>query len=106
VHSSQTCARYQQAYSNKASTKFWPEKDTLLKTTFDGGMPRKLVWLEEARFRGFACSQCFWRFETSTAPKGNSFDEMMRNFELQRDRAFASHVCTDHSRTTGPERSI
>jgi hypothetical protein len=27
---------------------------------------------------------------------GKSFDEMMQNFELQRDKALASHVCTDH----------
>jgi hypothetical protein len=69
-------------------------------------MPRKLVWLEEARFRGFACSQCSWRFETSAAPTGNSFDEMMQNFALQRDKAFTSHVCADHPRTMGAKRSI
>jgi len=69
-------------------------------------MPRKLVWLEEDRFRGFACSECSWRFESSTPPTGKSFDEMMQNFELQRDKAFASHVCTDHPKTTGPKRSI
>jgi hypothetical protein len=28
-----------------------------------------------------------------------SFDEMMRNFELQRDKEFALHVCGDHPRT-------
>jgi hypothetical protein len=27
---------------------------------------------------------------------GASFDEMMRNFELQRDKEFASHICADH----------
>jgi hypothetical protein len=27
---------------------------------------------------------------------GESLDEMMRNFELQRDKEFASHVCGDH----------
>jgi hypothetical protein len=69
-------------------------------------MPRKLVWLEEDRFRGFACSECSWRFESSTPPTGKSFDEMMQNFELQRDKAFASHVCTDHPKSTGPKRLI
>ena len=29
---------------------------------------------------------------------GASFDEMMRNFELQRDKEFASHVCAEHPR--------
>ena len=75
---------------DRDSPQNWPEKDTLSKTTFDRGMPRKLVWLEES----------------STAPTGKSFDEMMQNFELQRDKAFASHVCTDHPKSTGPKRSI
>jgi len=69
-------------------------------------MPRKLVWLEENRFRGFACSECSWRFESSAAPTGKSFDEMMQNFEFQRDKEFALHVCADHPRTTEPKRSI
>jgi hypothetical protein len=29
---------------------------------------------------------------------GTSFDEMMRNFELQREKEFTSHVCADHSK--------
>jgi hypothetical protein len=39
-----------------------------------------------------------WRFEPSGAPTGTSFDEMIRNFELQRDKEFTSHVCADHSK--------
>jgi hypothetical protein len=66
-------------------------------------MPRKLVWVEEGRFHGFACSECCWRFEPSAAPTGKSFDEMMKNFELQRDKEFTSHVCADHPKT---KRSI
>jgi len=31
---------------------------------------------------------------------------MVRNFELQRDKEFASHVCADHPGTTGAKRSI
>ncbi len=42
------------------------------------------------------CSECAWVFNPSGPPTGNSFDEMMRNFELQRDREFSSHVCADH----------
>jgi hypothetical protein len=60
-------------------------------------MNRKLVWIEQERFRGFGCSECAWVFKSSGAPVGKSFDEMMRNFELQRDREFTLHVCTDHS---------
>jgi len=63
-------------------------------------MPRKLVWIEEKRFRGFGCSGCAWVFNASGSPTGNSFDEMMRNFESQRDKEFTSHVCADHPRNT------
>jgi len=61
-------------------------------------MSRKLVWLEEHRFRGFGCSACAWRFKSPGSLTGSSFDEMMRNFELQRDKEFASHACADHPR--------
>jgi hypothetical protein len=66
-------------------------------------MPRKLVWIEEKRFRGFGCSECAWVFNASGSPTGNSFDEMMRNFELQRDTEFSSHVCADHPRNISAE---
>jgi hypothetical protein len=61
-------------------------------------MSRKLVWIEQKRFRGFGCSECGWRFESSGAPTGVSFAEMTRNFESQRDEEFTSHVCADHSK--------
>jgi len=61
-------------------------------------MPSRLVWIDEKRFRGFGCSKCSWRFEPTGAPTGTSFAEMMRNFELQRDKEFKSHVCADHSK--------
>jgi hypothetical protein len=61
-------------------------------------MSRKLVWIEQQHFRGFGCSECGWRFNASGAPTGSSFDEMMRNFESQRDKEFTSHVCADHSK--------
>ena len=60
-------------------------------------MSRKLVWIELKVFRGFGCSECGWRFKSSGAPEGKSFNEMMRNFELQRDKEFESHVCADHA---------
>lgn len=59
-------------------------------------MPRRLVWIDEKHFRGFGCSECAWVFNASGSPIGNSFDQMMRNFEAQRDREFSSHVCADH----------
>lgn len=59
-------------------------------------MSRELVWIEQQRFRGFGCSACGWRFKSTGRPTGTSFDQMMRNFELQRDTEFKSHVCGDH----------
>jgi hypothetical protein len=59
-------------------------------------MSRKLVWTDHRQFRGFGCSECGWRFKPSGPPTGTSFDEMMRNFELQRDKEFTSHVCADY----------
>jgi hypothetical protein len=63
-------------------------------------MSRTLIWVEQNHFRGFGCSECGWRFKPSSVVTGASFDEMMRNFELQRDREFKSHVCADHSKKT------
>jgi hypothetical protein len=63
-------------------------------------MPRKLVWIDGKHFRGFGCTDCAWVFNSAGSPTGNSFAEMMRNFELQRDREFSSHVCANHPRNT------
>jgi len=70
----------------------------------EAAMSRMLIWIEQRRFRGFACSECGWRFNSSGAPTGESFDEMMRNFELQRDKEFTLHICADHPRA-GSTRS-
>ena len=61
-------------------------------------MSRKLVWIEQQRFRGWGCSECAWVYNPSGAPAEKSFEEMMRNFELQRDREFTLHVCANHPR--------
>jgi hypothetical protein len=61
-------------------------------------MSRKLIWIEQKHFRGFGCSECGWRFKTSGAPTGTSFDEMMRNFESERDKEFTAHLCDNHSK--------
>jgi hypothetical protein len=63
-------------------------------------MPRRLVWIEEIRFRGFGCSECAWVYNPSASLTGDSFEEVMRNFKLQRDREFSSHVCADHRNTS------
>jgi hypothetical protein len=49
----------------------------------DEGRHRKLVWIEQQRFRGFGCSECAWVFNPSSAP----------NSELQRDKELKSLCC-------------
>jgi hypothetical protein len=67
-------------------------------------MLRKLVWVERQTFQGWACSECAWVFNPVGTPAGKSLDEMKRNYEQQRDKEFASHVCAEHPRTTKSSR--
>jgi len=67
---------------------------------------RKLVWIEEDRFQGWGCSECAWWFTPPDSLTGKSLNGMVRNFELQRDKEFASHICADHPGTKGAKRSI
>jgi hypothetical protein len=61
-------------------------------------MRRKLVWIEEPRFMGWGCAECAWVFNPSGSPTGKSVDEMMQNYEQQRNKDFAGHVCAGHPR--------
>jgi hypothetical protein len=61
-------------------------------------MQRKLVWIEVPRFLGWGCSECTWVFNPSGAPIGKSLDEMKENYEQERDRAFAAHICAEFSK--------
>ena len=63
------------------------------------GAARKLIWIAEGGFHGWGCSECVWVFTSSDALTGKSFNELMQNFEAQRDKEFASHFCTEHPRT-------
>jgi len=65
-------------------------------------MTRALVWMDQPRFRGWGCSECAWVFEPPGPPTGDDLNAMMRNFESQRDKEFASHVCIEHSRQSKP----
>ena len=76
----------------------YDSKRVLAGTATEAAVSRKLVWIEQPLFRGFGCSECGWRFKPADGPTGTSFDDMMRNFELQRDKEFVSHVCADHSK--------
>src|ERR1700694_5653317 len=59
-------------------------------------MSRKLVWVEQPGLRCWGCSECAWVFNPSGAPTGKSFNESVRNFELQRDKEFTLHEFTLH----------
>jgi hypothetical protein len=66
-------------------------------------MPRAWVWIKSQNFQGFGCSQCNWVFEASGVLVGESLDEMKQNYEVQRDKEFAAHVCAKHPRITNPK---
>jgi len=67
---------------------------------------RKMTWVKSAHSELWSCSQCAWAFKPSGPPRGTNLDEMMQNFERQRDQEFASHVCTEHPRTEGKEPGV
>jgi hypothetical protein len=56
----------------------------------------EMVWVERERFMGWACSQCAWEFNPSGVPAGNTLAEMKEEYERQRDKEFASHVCAKY----------
>ena len=64
---------------------------------------RTLVWIEKQSFQGFGCSECNWVFNSSGVPVGESLDDMKREYEAQRDKEFAAHVCAKHPRATSPK---
>ena len=61
-------------------------------------MRRKLVWTERPNFQGWCCSECAWVFNPLWPLVGRTIDEMKENFEQERDKEFASHVCAKHPR--------
>jgi rubredoxin len=72
---------------------------------YNAAMPRELVWVDQPRFRGWGCSECAWVFNPSDPPTGEDFNAMVRNFESQRDKEFASHLCSKHPRQSKPTRA-
>jgi hypothetical protein len=63
-------------------------------------MPPKLTWTEKPGFTGWGCSECAWLFQPPLAPAGKSTEEVLRMIEeLQRNREFASHVCTHYPKS-------
>jgi len=57
-------------------------------------LTRRMVWVRNPHMEAFTCSACAWAFRPSGPPLGDSLDEMMGNYEIQRDQEFAAHVCT------------
>lgn len=62
---------------------------------------RKLEWVERDNFHGWACSECAWVFNPAGPPHGESLDQMIREFEQQRAKEFASHVCAENPTPRG-----
>ena len=65
---------------------------------------RKITWVKSAHSELWSCSGCAWAFKPSGPPHGNSLDEMMQNFERQRDQEFAAPVCAQHPPAKAQER--
>jgi len=59
---------------------------------------RQMIWIENARMETWACSSCGWTFSPSGPPIGSDLEEMLQNFERQRDSEHASHVCAEYPR--------
>jgi hypothetical protein len=57
---------------------------------------RKMIWIKNARTEAWGCSQCAWTYRPTGPPIGSGMDEMKQNFESQRDKEFATHVCAEH----------
>jgi hypothetical protein len=59
---------------------------------------RQMVWIKSERAQGWGCSQCNWTFNPLGPPLGNCLDEMMQNYERQRDMECVLHACVEHPR--------
>jgi hypothetical protein len=70
--------------------------DTQGKQQFREIIMRQMIWIKTARIEAWACSSCAWMFSPTGPPLGADLDEMKRNFERQRDKEYAFHVCAEH----------
>jgi hypothetical protein len=57
---------------------------------------RQMVWRKTPQLEAWTCVRCAWAFLPSGPPLGDSLDEMMLNYELQRDKEYACHVCAQY----------
>jgi hypothetical protein len=58
-----------------------------------------MVWSKTPQMEAWTCLGCAWAFLPSGPPVGNSIDEMMLNYELQRDKEYACHICAQYPKT-------
>ena len=58
---------------------------------------RQMIWVKSEYRQGWACSECDWAFDDHGPPEGDTIDEMARNYERKRDKAFKEHVCSQDS---------
>jgi hypothetical protein len=64
---------------------------------------RKMAWFRSTQNEFWGCSDCAWTFNPLGPPRGSSLDEMKQNYERQRDKEFASHVCAQHPAAASQE---
>jgi hypothetical protein len=57
---------------------------------------RQMIWIKTAGMNAWGCSQCVWLFNPSDPPRGSNLEEMKENYERQRDKEYASHVCAKY----------
>jgi hypothetical protein len=69
-------------------------------------MHRKLKWIDEPAFQGWGCSECAWVFNPTGWPTGASIDEMKEDYERQRYKNWAAHVCAEHPRPRDPRSPV
>ena len=54
------------------------------------------MWVETAQTEAWTCAACAWAFLPSGPPQGDTLEEMIQNYERQRDIEFISHACAQH----------
>ena len=62
---------------------------------------RQMVWIKTTRAQGWGCSQCSWMFNPLGPPIGNCLDEMMQNYEREREMEYLLHSCAQYPKPEG-----
>jgi hypothetical protein len=65
--------------------------------------PRQLKFVERPDFAGWTCSNCNWIFNIPDLKSG-SLDRLIAEAEALRDKAFASHNCSDYPTSSNAKR--